>query len=456
MNVINHLAIALTILITLLPSASVSAESPIAKVANADRATTKRIRSNDDSWSIPIASNILGSDTFMHHARGSEKNGGATSGAFDVSAPVGTFVYAPCAGVAKHVSSANEGGYGNNIQVECSSTGLIVWIGHLKEMMVKRGNSVDENTIIGTVGRTGMTSFNHIHITLRGNNGKRIEDHFDMSQFHWAPFASPGGNAFEWDGDTTSKTNNFSKITSESVLMSGASLYGSLALLAIVSYVMLTYMIHALGKDYEPKSRRQFMMGSCHGILSLFIVFSLLTGFNQVLVVEANSTSQRMSEMAFQNTVAELTGSDYSNALAFALSWEEWSCTYDPIKTMGGITQQTYDAWRKSKGFPTQDACKYLKKSEREMILRDNYWVASGADELQWPLSAAVFDTAIGSGPGRSKEFLKKASTFEEYQEVRMAFYKNMPARNNPQSWVNRVNDLNDYIETGKIKGETK
>lgn len=433
---------------------SVYAESPISSVAKSERNTTERIRSKDGTWSIPVASNILSSDTAMHHARGSETNGGRTSGAFDISAPIGTFVYAPCDGDAAHTSKANEGGYGNNVQVRCNATGLVVWIGHLKDIMVTRGESVDEATIIGTVGRTGMTDFNHIHITLRGLNDKRIEDHFDMSQFHWSPFDNPSGNGFSWSG-------NAKRVSSAKMTVSGAMVFAPMVIMALLAYIMLSIMIHNLSKDYKPKQRRIVMVSSCHGVMNILIIISMITGFNQIVAAEL-SNNVDVASTAFDSPLPKLDGSDYSNALRFVEPWEGWKCTEDGHHTMGGISQGAYDAWRKSKGFPTQDVCKYLKKSERKMILRKNYWEASGADMLEWPLNVAVFDMAVGSGPNEAKRLLKSATTFQAYQDARRNFYSSMKVSWAPindrtgyrKAWLNRVDDLDKFIKTGKLKGE--
>lgn len=196
-------AIITTLLIAaVVTTMTASANSPVASKATAKRNTVQRIRSKDDTWSIPVTSNILSSDTAMHQKPG--RNSEMTYGAFDISAPVGTPVFAPCEGEVVHASKANEAGYGHNVRIRCSATGLEIWIAHLKALWAKKGQEVAEHTQVGTVGRTGITSFNHVHITLRGKGASEIEEHFDLSLFHWSPFHSPSNiGDYEWDGRYT-------------------------------------------------------------------------------------------------------------------------------------------------------------------------------------------------------------------------------------------------------------
>ncbi len=144
-----------------------------------------------------------------------------------------------------------------------------------------------------------------------------------------------------------------------------------------------------------------------------------------------------------------LVEGDYDEAFKFTISWEGWECTEDGHRTMGGISQDAYDSWLTSQGFKSTDVCITLTKGLRKRLLHDDYWVASGADSLKWPLSAAHFDTAVGSGAGRARKFLKNCSTFECYQQERIKFYEEM--RSYSEAWVKRTHDLEKFIQTGKL-----
>jgi lysozyme family protein len=70
-------------------------------------------------------------------------------------------------------------------------------------------------------------------------------------------------------------------------------------------------------------------------------------------------------------------------------------------KTMWGVTQGTYDGWRKSKGLQIQSV-KNITKAEVRRIYEDLYWKAAGCDRLPWPINYLTFDAAVNSGPSRA------------------------------------------------------
>jgi lysozyme family protein len=75
-------------------------------------------------------------------------------------------------------------------------------------------------------------------------------------------------------------------------------------------------------------------------------------------------------------------------------------------RTNGGVTQKTYDAYRKAKGLPTQ-AVDNLSAAEKREIY-DQFYAVSKADRLKAPLSMAAFDTAINFGEAAMGTFLRE------------------------------------------------
>ncbi|GBC85673.1 hypothetical protein HRbin11_02123 [bacterium HR11] len=73
-----------------------------------------------------------------------------------------------------------------------------------------------------------------------------------------------------------------------------------------------------------------------------------------------------------------------------------------------GITQKTYDAWRKEHGMNPQDI-KLITKEEALAIYQEKYWKAAHCDSLPTPLNVVIFDLAVNSGVGRAIQFLQKA-----------------------------------------------
>lgn len=75
-------------------------------------------------------------------------------------------------------------------------------------------------------------------------------------------------------------------------------------------------------------------------------------------------------------------------------------------RTAYGVTQATYDAWRKKHNRPTQDVFN-IARSEIEAIYRVEYWDKVRGDDLPEGLDLAVFDYAVNSGVGRAAKHLQ-------------------------------------------------
>lgn len=77
-------------------------------------------------------------------------------------------------------------------------------------------------------------------------------------------------------------------------------------------------------------------------------------------------------------------------------------------RTSCGITQRTYDSWRKTIGMQPKDVWE-ITPTEISAIYRTRYWAPCGAQLLPEPLDMIVFDTAVLFGPRRAVMFLQIA-----------------------------------------------
>ncbi|PYE83778.1 glycoside hydrolase family 108 protein [Pseudoroseicyclus aestuarii] len=77
--------------------------------------------------------------------------------------------------------------------------------------------------------------------------------------------------------------------------------------------------------------------------------------------------------------------------------------------TMRGVTQATYDAWRRLQGQAPRDV-RALTGAELRAIYRRQYWDAVQADVLPPGLGYALFDAAVNSGPARAARWLQQAA----------------------------------------------
>lgn len=74
--------------------------------------------------------------------------------------------------------------------------------------------------------------------------------------------------------------------------------------------------------------------------------------------------------------------------------------------TNHGITQKTYDGWRKQHGMRTQSVT-LMGEQEERAIYYETFWVPCRCEELGAPIGAAVFDFAVNSGPWNAKLVLQ-------------------------------------------------
>ena len=147
---------------------------------------------------------------------------------------------------------------------------------------------------------------------------------------------------------------------------------------------------------------------------------------------------------------------DFTNMLQFVLGWEG-GYVNDPDdlggETNKGITKNTYDSYRKSKGKSIQSV-RYISDDEIREIYYQNYYKASGADKLtDKRLSLYVFDTAVNMGVSRAQTFLRQCNGDPKiYEQLRRDKYSEF-ARVQPRQqkylrgWSNRVNSMVNFAD---------
>ena len=107
-------------------------------------------------------------------------------------------------------------------------------------------------------------------------------------------------------------------------------------------------------------------------------------------------------------------------ALLQSLEWlleEEGGFSNHPADTGGatmyGVTQRTYDAWRKSLKWPLQPVSQ-ITRDEAFSLYRAMYWDEAGCDKLPFPVSYMVFDAAVNSGPLHADKWLQEALSVKQ------------------------------------------
>lgn len=167
----------------------------------------------------------------------------------------------------------------------------------------------------------------------------------------------------------------------------------------------------------------------------------------------------------------------FQKALKFTLKWEGGQGSPQDLGGViyKGITQTTYDSYRRKKGLPIQPVSQ-MSNEEVENIYYEMYWLASNANIMDLPLAAVHFDTAVNFSVKASIEFLQETlggidvdgvwggqtsralelqnnlATAKRYCQSRMDYRHQRVEANSSQKiflegWLKRDNDLLNYVK---------
>jgi lysozyme family protein len=135
----------------------------------------------------------------------------------------------------------------------------------------------------------------------------------------------------------------------------------------------------------------------------------------------------------------------------------------DPVDIGGptnlGVTQGTYDDYRKQQGLPIQNVS-LITRPEAVNLYKTVFWDGCGCGELPEKVALIHFDAAINHGKGLAPSFLADAQSLSDgsemgvarkYLELREQFYYQI-VKNNPgqskflQGWLNRIQNLRSKV----------
>lgn len=86
----------------------------------------------------------------------------------DIGAPKGTTIVAAASGTVTFSQYGYGGGYGNHIVIS-HANGVQTLYGHCTSLLVNKGAHVTQGQAIATVGNTGNSQGNHLHLEIRVN-----------------------------------------------------------------------------------------------------------------------------------------------------------------------------------------------------------------------------------------------------------------------------------------------
>lgn len=142
----------------------------------------------------------------------------------------------------------------------------------------------------------------------------------------------------------------------------------------------------------------------------------------------------------------------FEKALKFTLQWEGGYVNHPNDSggpTNKGITQKTYDAYRRGDSLPIQSVQK-IEDYEISDIYYSLYWLPISIFDASPKLAIAAFDFAVHSGVARATKLLQEVTTHEELLSKREEYLKTIGVGKNAiflKGWLNRINALRKYLE---------
>lgn len=122
-------------------------------------------------------------------------------------------------------------------------------------------------------------------------------------------------------------------------------------------------------------------------------------------------------------------------------------------KTNYGITQDTFNSWRKMNNKPIGNVKTDISPKEARDIYYNMFWKESGADKLDDPREALVlFDFAVNTNPYFAKNMFKKSNNnYYDMLENRRKHYDKQSALPGQagfrEGWYNRQENLEKFSE---------
>lgn len=138
-------------------------QAEVAKAAALAKAEAER-RAKEKEWVMPIDGATFTSGYGMRWGRMHEGN--------DFATPVGTPLHAMSKGEVTF--AGQEGGYGTKVEIEYWD-GTVTYYGHMSEISVNVGESVDPGDIVGYSGNTGHSTGPHLHLEIHPDGGGAVD-----------------------------------------------------------------------------------------------------------------------------------------------------------------------------------------------------------------------------------------------------------------------------------------
>lgn len=122
---------------------------------------------NSTSEKVPLGISLIRPVSGVVTSRFGPRWGTSHKG-LDIGAPQGTPIYAAAGGTVTVAQYGYNGGYGNYVMIS-HGNGVQTLYGHCTTLCVEVGEQVSQGEQIATVGTTGNSTGNHLHLEIRVN-----------------------------------------------------------------------------------------------------------------------------------------------------------------------------------------------------------------------------------------------------------------------------------------------
>jgi hypothetical protein len=340
----------------------------------------------------PVASNLIGSDEKDHSGRGSPTL------AYDWSASVGSPVFSICPGTVKYTAAAENremGGYGWHVVID-HGNGVSTLYAHCdrQSFMVEKGQAVTAWTPICRVGMTGMTSWPHIHLNVQVNGAyTKVGQYFDPALIRYCHFTQC--KATNKPDDPIAADGNV--VRSGQGAGSGATV-GEARIYTLLRSLQGLTPEQLLGTYFVFFLTVGFLLWLGSNLVRMIVIGVLTSTVTALVIVWLFVPPMAMATAATPQLAGDDSWNAFQTALRVTLKREGAGCDNYIVRTLHGVTQWTYDRYRREKGLPRADVCAALTQSEEEYIYYTYYWVPSGANQLPINAAVPVFDHYVNAG----------------------------------------------------------
>lgn len=126
--------------------------------------TSRNMSSSKVNLGISLSKPVSGTISSRFGAMSRVRSGAHTG--LDIAAPYGTNIKAAASG--KVVYAGYKGAYGKMIAID-HGNGVMTYYGHCSSLKASVGQKVSQGTVIASVGSTGNSTGNHLHLEIRVN-----------------------------------------------------------------------------------------------------------------------------------------------------------------------------------------------------------------------------------------------------------------------------------------------